>query len=347
MVDELMCSEGLESQCAAVTVGQRVRGVPSRYRMICKVGEGTYGVVYKAQDTEDPGKSIVALKKIWLDDRDEGVPVTTLREVALLRNLNHINIVRMREFVAVPPRIYLVFEYLDHDLKACLDTKFRGGMPPPLVKSCLLQILRGLAFCHARRILHRDLKPQNVLIDNAGFVKLADFGLARASQPANKQLYTNEVVTLWYRAPELLLGAQNYLNVGEPQAGAAPAGSAGGSSGPRASLLCARCSARCHAPCYPAHPMSRRPPPPPYSLVAHIKALPPKHPPSAVDVWAAGCIFTELSCRAPLFPGDSEIDQLYQIFRQLGAPRACPRARLVPVQRLSYPRLLVLATRSP
>lgn len=210
-----MCSEGLEAHCAAVTVGQRARGVPARYRMICKVGEGTYGVVYKAQDTEDPAKSIVALKKIWLDDRDEGVPVTTLREVALLRNLNHVNIVRMREFVTVPPRIYLVFEYLDHDLKACLDTKFRAGMPPLLVKSCLLQILRGVAFCHANRILHRDLKPQNVLIDNAGFVKLADFGLARASQPANKQLYTNEVVTLWYRAPELLLGAQNYLNVGE------------------------------------------------------------------------------------------------------------------------------------
>jgi len=217
MQDELACTEGLESPLPVVTVTQKARGVPSKFAVISKVGEGTYGVVYKAHDLEDESKPIVALKKIWLGDKDEGVPVTTLREVALLHNLHHVNIVRMREFVTVPPRIYLVFEYLDQDLKVCLDTKFRNGMPARLVKSCLLQILRGLAFCHSSQILHRDLKPQNVLIDNAGFVKLADFGLARAMQPMHKQQYTNEVVTLWYRAPELLLGAQDYLNAGAPQ----------------------------------------------------------------------------------------------------------------------------------
>ena len=133
----------------------------------------------------------VALKKVRLDDNDEGVPVTTLREVALLKDLRHDNIVRLREVIALPPRLYLVFDFVDQDLKQCLETRFQRGMPPALVRSCMLQILRGLSHCHMHLVLHRDLKPQNVLISRAGEVKLADFGLARAFQLSGK--YTHEV----------------------------------------------------------------------------------------------------------------------------------------------------------
>ena len=143
-----------------------------------------------------------------LDAHDEGVPVTTLREVALLKDLQHPNIVLLREVIPEPPKLYLVFDHMEHDLKQCLDRHFPTGMPIALVQSCLVQILRGLAFCHARLVLHRDLKPQNVLIDALGRVKLADFGLARAFQ--TRRAYTQEVVTLWYRAPELLLGEAEY-----------------------------------------------------------------------------------------------------------------------------------------
>ena len=139
---------------------------------------------------------------------------------------------------------------MDYDLKQCLDTHFPKGMPFRLIQSCMLQILAGLHFCHSQLILHRDLKPQNVLIDKTGVVKLADFGLARAFQA--RKTYTPEVVTLWYRAPELLLGEGEYA--------------------------------------------------------------------AAVDLWSTGCILSELTCRKPLFPGDSEIDQLFRIFRLLGTP---------------------------
>lgn len=113
-------------------------------------------------------------------------------------------------------------------------------------QSYLYQLLSGLAFCHSRRVLHRDLKPQNLLIDQHGSLKLADFGLARAiGIPV--RTYTHEVVTLWYRAPEILLGSKHYS--------------------------------------------------------------------TAVDIWSVGCIFAEMAMQVPLFPGDSEIDQLYKIFR--------------------------------
>ena len=161
--------------------------------MIKKIGEGTYGVVFRARDSSVPQVSpaggagvydegLVALKKMRLDAHDEGVPVTTLREVALLKDLRHDNIVRLREVIPQPPNLYLVFDYMDYDLKQCLDKQFKQGMPLALIQSCMLQILMGLAFCHARLVLHRDLKPQNVLIDRHGRVKLADFGLARAFQ---------------------------------------------------------------------------------------------------------------------------------------------------------------------
>jgi len=215
-----------------------------------KLGEGTYGVVFKAVDKRDG--SFVALKKIRMENEEQGVPPTTLREVATLLELRHPNIVRLLDVVSVGSDLYLVFEFMQQDLRRYMDTtRGMGSDGARLVKSYMYQLLNGLAFCHSHRILHRDLKPQNLLIDQNGFLKLADFGLARAfSIPLRP--YSHEVVTLWYRAPEVLLGDQRYS--------------------------------------------------------------------TPIDIWSAGAIFAEMLSFQPLFPGDSEIDELYKIFQIMGTP---------------------------
>lgn len=143
------------------------------------------------------------------------------------------------------PKLYLVFEFLDQDLKKYMDS-VGGPLDRMLIKSYMYQLLEAMLFCHQRRVFHRDLKPQNLLIDKDGVLKVADFGLARAfGVPITT--YTHEVLTLWYRAPEILLGGKHYS--------------------------------------------------------------------PAVDMWSIGCIFAELCNRQALFPGDSEIDQLFKIFR--------------------------------
>ena len=178
-----------------------------RYQKLEKLGEGTYGVVYKAKD-RNTGE-VVALKKIRLEKEDDGVPSTAIREISLLKGLKHPNIVELKEVLYSEDKLFLVFEYLDYDLKKYM--KAQSGVPLPLdqVKEFTYQILNGISYCHAHRVMHRDLKPQNLLIDNKGTVKLADFGLARAFGLPVKT-YTHEVVTLWYRAPEILLGQKQY-----------------------------------------------------------------------------------------------------------------------------------------
>ncbi|XP_014601444.1 PREDICTED: cyclin-dependent kinase 2-like isoform X2 [Polistes canadensis] len=171
-----------------------------------KIGEGTYGVVYKAKD-KLTGK-LVALKKIRLETESEGVPSTAIREISLLRELAHPNIVQLFDVVDGDKHLYLVFEFLQQDLKKLLDS-VKSGLDQALVKSYLYQLLKGISFCHLNRILHRDLKPQNLLIDREGYIKLADFGLARTFL-IPVRTYTHEVVTLWYRAPEILLGTKLY-----------------------------------------------------------------------------------------------------------------------------------------
>ncbi|KAF9466772.1 Pkinase-domain-containing protein [Collybia nuda] len=223
-----------------------------RYAKIEKVGAGTYGVVYKARDVGT--NEIVALKKIRLEAEDEGVPSTAIREISLLKELNDDNIVKLLDIVHADQKLYLVFEFLDVDLKRYMENgnSSRTPITPEIVKKFTHQLNSGLLYCHSHRILHRDLKPQNLLIDNRDNLKLADFGLARAFG-IPMRTYTHEVVTLWYRAPEVLLGSRHYS--------------------------------------------------------------------TAIDMWSVGCIFAEMAMQgSPLFPGDSEIDQIFKIFRILGTP---------------------------
>jgi serine/threonine protein kinase len=171
-----------------------------------KLGEGTYGVVYKAKDKQTG--EIVALKKIRLEKEDDGVPSTAIREISLLKGLKHPNIVELKEVIYSEDKLYLIFEYCEYDLKKYMRSK-GNALDAAEVKSFLYQLLNACAYCHAHRVMHRDLKPQNLLIDNKGNLKLADFGLARAFGLPVKT-YTHEVVTLWYRAPEILLGQKQY-----------------------------------------------------------------------------------------------------------------------------------------
>ncbi|CAN1200621.1 Cyclin-dependent kinase B1-2 [Linum perenne] len=254
-----------------------------KYEKLEKVGEGTYGKVYKAKDKATG--QLVALKKTRLEMDEEGIPPTALREVSLLQMLSQsLYVVRLlsvehvdaagnsshltdsddrrhnsnKQNAAAHPKsnLYLVFEYLDTDLKKFIDSHRKGPnprpLPPTLIQSFLFQLCKGVAHCHSHGVLHRDLKPQNLLLDqDKGILKIADLGLGRAFTVPLKS-YTHEIVTLWYRAPEVLLGTTHYS--------------------------------------------------------------------TAVDMWSVGCIFGEMVRRQALFPGDSEFQQLLHIFRLLGTP---------------------------
>lgn len=209
-------------------------------------------MVYKAQDLKNKNR-IVALKMIRLAAEDEGIPATAIREISLLKEMQHENVLSLLTIVHTDTsKLYLVCEYLDMDLKKFMESIPLGvGLGQDIVRKFMVQLLRGIRFCHGRRILHRDLKPQNLLINQDGNLKIADFGLAR-SFGIPMRVYTHDIVTLWYRAPEVLLGCRNY------------------------------------------------------SL--------------GIDMWAIGCIFAEMITRKALFPGDSEIDEIFKIFRVLGTP---------------------------
>lgn len=207
-----------------------------------------------------------------MESEEEGVPSTTVREISLLKELKHPNIVSLEDVLHSDNELYLVFEFMQMDLKKYLDSLPRDKhMDPMLMKSYAYQLLEGVLFCHKRRVLHRDLKPQNLLIDEKGTLKIADFGLGRPfGIPV--RAYTHEVVTLWYRAPEVLLGAQRY-----------------------------------------SHP---------------------------IDVWSIACIVAEMVTKKPLFQGDSEIDELFKIFRILGTPNdsTWPGVSELPDYKATFPK---------
>ncbi|TKY57075.1 Cyclin-dependent kinase B2-2 [Spatholobus suberectus] len=198
---------------------EKKRGVlPAKeaFEKLEKVGEGTYGKVYRAR--EKATGMIVALKKTRLHEDEQGVPPTTLREVSILRMLSRDpHVVKLMDLKQDHNKqgntvLYLVFEYMDTDLYKFIRSfsQTPQAIPPQTIKCLMYQLCKGVAFCHSHGILHRDLKPQNLLMDPKTMtLKIADLGLAREFTVPIKQ-YTREILTLWYRAPEVLLGATHY-----------------------------------------------------------------------------------------------------------------------------------------
>lgn len=180
----------------------------SYFEKLNQLGEGTYGTVFRARDKTT--NEIVALKKLRLQREKSGFPLTSVREIKILRSLQHPHIVNLREVVVGRPAdaIFLVFDYCEHDMAELLDRMPRS-FTIGQIKTIMLQLLSAVAYLHRNFIFHRDLKLSNVLLTNDGEVKLADFGLARTlTHPI--QPMTPNVVTLWYRSPEVLFGAEQY-----------------------------------------------------------------------------------------------------------------------------------------
>ncbi|KAL0099607.1 hypothetical protein PUN28_019790 [Cardiocondyla obscurior] len=215
-----------------------------KYENIEMVGEGSYGLVMKCKHRETG--QIVAIKKFLETEEDLQVRKMAFREIRLLKKLRHENLVNMIEAFRRRKRLYLVFEYLDHTILDELEEN-ENGLDWEKSRRYIYQILRGLDFCHNHRIMHRDVKPENVLVSPNGVIKLCDFGFARY---VTNDSCTDYVATRWYRAPELLVGDSRYGR--------------------------------------------------------------------EIDVWAAGCIYAEMVTGQPLFPGDSDVDQLHRITKVLG-----------------------------
>jgi len=190
-----------------------------------KLGEGTFGEVYRARSRVNGG--VFALKKIIMHNEKEGFPITSLREIKLLKMLRHPNIIRLEEMAIERIKgdrkktvLYMVFPYMEHDLSGLLDNQQDVHLSEAHIKCYMIQLLRGLNYLHNSRILHRDMKAANLLINNQGILQIADFGLARhyddpVPQPGKgngeaQRDYTCLVVTRWYRPPELLLQLRRY-----------------------------------------------------------------------------------------------------------------------------------------
>eukprot|EP00051_Salpingoeca_urceolata_P024012 m.415621 g.415621 ORF g.415621 m.415621 type:complete len:339 (-) comp20177_c2_seq54:3526-4542(-) len=220
------------------------------YNIVGRIGEGAHGVVFQATDTRTG--QVVALKKVGLRRLEDGISVTALREISALRAIGeHQHVVTLLEVFPHSTGFVLVFEYMLSDLSEVMHNRWRP-LTQAQVKSYTRMLLQGVAFCHENSIMHRDLKPANLLVSPSGLLKIADFGLARVFSDHKESLYSHQVATRWYRAPELLYGARKYNN--------------------------------------------------------------------SVDLWAVGCIFGEMLNNSPLFPGENDIDQLYQVLRVLGTP---------------------------
>ncbi|KAG8071342.1 hypothetical protein GUJ93_ZPchr0006g46377 [Zizania palustris] len=172
------------------------------------INEGTYGIVFRVRDKRT--NEIVALKKVKMEKEKEGFPLTSLREINILLSFHHPSIVEVKEVVvgSGDKDIFMVMEYMEHDLKGVMET-MKQPYSQSEVKCLMLQLLEGVKYLHDNWVLHRDLKTSNILMNNRGELKICDFGLSRQYGSPSKP-YTQLVVTLWYRAPELLLGAKEY-----------------------------------------------------------------------------------------------------------------------------------------
>uniref|UniRef100_A0A0K0DE39 cyclin-dependent kinase n=1 Tax=Angiostrongylus cantonensis TaxID=6313 RepID=A0A0K0DE39_ANGCA len=211
-----------------------------KYEKLGKIGEGSYGVVYKCRN-RDNGQ-IVAIKKFVETEDDPQIKKIALREIRMLKQLKHPNLVTLLEVFKRNRKLHLVFEHCDRTVLHDLE-KNPNGVPDEMTKKITWQLFEALRFCHSHKCIHRDVKPENILLTKNDVVKLADFGFARIINP--QEMYTDYVATRWYRSPELLVGDTIYG--------------------------------------------------------------------SAVDIWAAGCVLAELITGEALWPGRSDIDQLYLI----------------------------------
>nr|DBA24562.1 TPA: hypothetical protein GDO54_012195 [Pyxicephalus adspersus] len=190
----------------------------SKYKCLAKVGQGTFGEVFKAKHRQT-GQT-VALKKVLMENEKEGFPITALREIKILQLLKHENVVNLIEIcrtkgnqiIGCKGSIFLVFDFCEHDLAGLLsNTHVKFTLAE--IKKVMQMLLNGIFYIHKNKIFHRDLKPANLLITRDGVLKLADLGLARSfslDEKRQQNRFTNRVVTLWYRPPELLLGERDY-----------------------------------------------------------------------------------------------------------------------------------------
>ncbi|XP_063973425.1 cyclin-dependent kinase 20-like [Diachasmimorpha longicaudata] len=219
------------------------------YTITGRIGEGAHGLVLKATDNST-GKE-VALKKVLLKRIDDGLPVSIIREVKTLQELDHPYIIKLLDAFPSGFDFVMVFNYMPSGLWELLKDSDRP-LTSPMKKCYMKMLLEGVAYMHERNIIHRDLKPANLLIDDNGVLKIADFGLARLMWEEYTRPYSHQVATRWYRAPELLYGSKLYS--------------------------------------------------------------------SSIDMWSIGCIIAEMINNSPLFPGESDIEQLAMVLRQLGTP---------------------------
>uniref|UniRef100_A0A914EJZ6 cyclin-dependent kinase n=1 Tax=Acrobeloides nanus TaxID=290746 RepID=A0A914EJZ6_9BILA len=216
-----------------------------KYEKLGKIGEGSYGIVFKCRNRETD--QIVAIKKFVETDDDPQIKKIALREIRMLRQLKHPNLVNLIEVFKRNRKLHLVFEHCDRTVLDDLE-KYPKGCPEALIKKVLYQLITALDFCHSQRCIHRDVKPENILLTAQDVVKLGDFGFARIIN--TNELYTDYVATRWYRSPELLVGDTQYGH--------------------------------------------------------------------AVDIWAIGCVFAEMVSGEALWPGRSDVDQLYLIKQTVG-----------------------------
>uniref|UniRef100_G1S3A1 Cyclin dependent kinase like 4 n=1 Tax=Nomascus leucogenys TaxID=61853 RepID=G1S3A1_NOMLE len=164
-----------------------------KYEKLAEIGEGSYGIVFKCRNKTSG--QVVAIKKFVQSEDNPVTKKIALREIRTLKQLKHPNLVNLTEVFRRKKKIYLVFEYCDHTLLNELERN---------PNSVLWQTLQGLNFCHIHNYMHRDMKPENILITKQGIIKICDFGFARILIPGDA--YTGYVATRWYRAPELLVG---------------------------------------------------------------------------------------------------------------------------------------------
>ena len=181
----------------------------NKYKIIKLIAKGSYGHCYKANKiSDDDNTEFVVLKKVIMhNESSDGFPITTLREIKTLRQIgDHPNCIKLQKVIVDNKHVFLVFDYCENDLGNLIMTKL-VKFTESESKNLILQLLNGLSFIHSHNIIHRDLKLSNLLYDK-GKLKICDFGLARVVASD----MTNNVVTLWYRSPEILLGSKNYTS---------------------------------------------------------------------------------------------------------------------------------------